>query len=152
MAIKKTNEVGEFAVTNLDATTGVLVSGIKDNVQLFENVGRTTIGTVTSAVDRIASAPLGNTAQAANGASVSGIANGLANGTGAPLPAGVAGRPGAPPPPPPPGPPPLRSFEAWLDEYGGGSVPLQVTLPAPHLPASRLLSHHHPRISPPLKC
>ena len=142
VVLNEISEVGELAVTNLasttqlavssiDATTGAVMSGIKDNVQLIDTMIDTVVSTASrgnSFTDSFTDDP----PAAEERRAVSGTAGGaapaspsrpVACGTGGAGGAGVARTPGPPPGPPPP--PPLRSFEAWLEEYGSGSMMMQ---------------------------
>jgi hypothetical protein len=142
VVLNEISEVGELAVTNLasttqlavssiDATTGAVMSGIKDNVQLIDTMIDTVVSTASrgnSFTDSFTDDP----PAAEERRAVSGTAGGaapaspsrpVACGTGGASGAGVARTPGPPPGPPPP--PPLRSFEAWLEEYGSGSMMMQ---------------------------
>jgi soluble P-type ATPase len=142
VVLNEISEVGELAVTNLasttqlavssiDATTGAVMSGIKDNVQLIDTMIDTVVSTASrgnSFTDSFTDDPpaaeerraVSGTAGRAAPASPS---RPVACGTGGASGAGVARTPGPPPGPPPP--PPLRSFEAWLEEYGSGSMMMQ---------------------------
>jgi len=142
VVLNEISEVGELAVTNLasttqlavssiDATTGAVMSGIKDNVQLIDTMIDTVVSTASrgnSFTDSFTDDPpaaeerraVSGTAGRAAPASPS---RPVACGTGGAGGAGVARTPGPPPGPPPP--PPLRSFEAWLEEYGSGSMMMQ---------------------------
>ena len=142
VVLNEISEVGELAVTNLasttqlavssiDATTGAVMSGIKDNVQLIDTMIDTVVSTASrgnSFTDSFTDDP----PAAEERRAVSGTAGGaapaspsrpVACGAGGAGGAGVARTPGPPPGPPPP--PPLRSFEAWLEEYGSGSMMMQ---------------------------
>jgi hypothetical protein len=142
VVLNEISEVGELAVTNLasttqlavssiDATTGAVMSGIKDNVQLIDTMIDTVVSTASrgnSFTDSFTDDPpaaeerraVSGTAGRAAPASPS---RPVACGAGGAGGAGVARTPGPPPGPPPP--PPLRSFEAWLEEYGSGSMMMQ---------------------------
>ena len=142
VVLNEISEVGELAVTNLasttqlavssiDATTGAVMSGIKDNVQLIDTMIDTVVSTASrgnSFTDSFTDDPpaaeerraVSGTAGRAAPASPS---RPVACGTGGAGGAGVARTPVPPPGPPPP--PPLRSFEAWLEEYGSGSMMMQ---------------------------
>ena len=109
--------VGEAAANNLAATSQLaaasLVSGIKDNVQLLDAVGRTTVGSVRSAVGEITSLstelaqPTGAQTDVSNGSQASDEAAGQHEADS--LDAA----------------PPHHVFEVWMDTLGGGGLQLQ---------------------------
>ena len=142
VVLNEISEVGELAVTNLasttqlavssiDATTGAVMSGIKDNVLLIDTMIDTVVSTASrgnSFTDSFTDDPPAAEERravsgTAGGASPASPSRPVACGTGGAGGAGVARTPGPPPGPPPP--PPLRSFEAWLEEYGSGSMMMQ---------------------------
>ena len=138
VVLNEISEVGELAVTNLasttqlavssiDATTGAVMSGIKDNVQLIDTMIDTVVSTASRGNSFTDDPPTAEERRAvsgtAGGAAPASPSRPVACGTGGASGAGVARTPGPPPGPPPP--PPLRSFEAWLEEYGSGSMMMQ---------------------------
>ena len=91
-----------IAATNLAATSQVaaasIVGGIRDNVQLLDSVSRSTVETMQTIVER---------------------SEWGGGGDGSAVDEESIARPSSP------SPPPVRPFEAWLDEFGGGGVMLQ---------------------------
>lgn len=142
VVLHEISEVGELAVTNLanttqlavssiDATTGAVMSGIKDNVQLIDTMIDTVVSSAARAGSSTDDPPTAEERRAVSGttggASPASPSRPVCGGTGGASGAGVARTPGPTPGPPPgpPPPPPLRSFEAWLEEYGSGSMRMQ---------------------------
>ena len=138
VVLHEISEVGELAVTNLanttqlavssiDATTGAVMSGIKDNVQLIDTMIDTVVSSAARAGSSTDDPPTAEERRAVSGtmggASPASPSRPVCGGTGGASGAGVARTPGPTPGPPPP--PPLRSFEAWLEEYGSGSMRMQ---------------------------